>query len=326
MTPAAGIVARNAAVALLALACLSPAAVGGVAAPDGGVTAGVVGRRVAAAPPAPARVPRSAPAPLPQPRRQRPVSAPSRARRADAVQPPGPPRSPRPPRDLPGSRKARDLRRDAPAKTPVRAPVRRQAAPQREPSGEPAPRPTPTATADAAPPPSSGTALPRPPVDAVPRGRYHRIEPGDTAAGIAAAFDLRDEWVVYDANPVLVTPDRLPVGAFLYLPHPTVLPARRPRPGEPGWTGQPSTTVIVDAVWLRLAACESSGNWTSDTGNGYYGGLQFSVESWRAVGGGGLPHQAHPLEQIARADALQRVQGWEAWPTCSVKLGLRAAE
>ena len=69
--------------------------------------------------------------------------------------------------------------------------------------------------------------------------------------------------------------------------------------------------------------CESSGDWGIDSGNGYYGGLQFLPSSWRAVGGRGFPHHAHPVEQIARADALQRIQGWKAWPVCSVKLGLR---
>ena len=167
-----------------------------------------------------------------------------------------------------------------------------------------------------------GAALPLLPPDQTPRGRYHRVEPGDTAASIASAYGLASKWRVYDANPIIVDPDQPPVGAWLYIPHPSMSPQARPRPGQPGYTGEPSATVVVDNIWLQLSACESSGNWGIDTGNGYYGGLQFTLSSWRAVGGAGYPHQAHPMEQIARADYLQRIQGWKAWPMCAGKLGL----
>ncbi len=76
-------------------------------------------------------------------------------------------------------------------------------------------------------------------------------------------------------------------------------------------------------VWDRLAMCESSGDWTANTGNGYYGGLQFLPESWWLVGGTGMPHEASREEQIHRAELLLQVQGWVAWPVCSVRLGLR---
>lgn len=167
-----------------------------------------------------------------------------------------------------------------------------------------------------------GSALPLLPPDEVPRGRYHRVEEGDTAASIASAYGLSNQWAVYDANPVMVDPDQPPVGAWLYIPHPTMNPVARPRPGQPGYTSTPSGTVIVDGVWLQLAQCESSGDWAINTGNTFYGGLQFTLSSWRAVGGAGYPHQAHPMEQIARADYLQRIQGWQAWPACAGKLGL----
>ena len=78
-----------------------------------------------------------------------------------------------------------------------------------------------------------------------------------------------------------------------------------------------------DPVWDRVAQCESGGNWSINTGNGYYGGLQFSLQSWRAVGGSGYPHQATKLEQIDRAERLRAIQGWGAWPSCSSQLGLR---
>jgi hypothetical protein len=80
------------------------------------------------------------------------------------------------------------------------------------------------------------------------------------------------------------------------------------------------------SVWDDLRECEApdwSGGWTANTGNGYYGGLQFSLQSWRAVGGTGYPHQASRHEQIVRGELLLAKQGWGAWPACSRKLGLR---
>lgn len=75
-------------------------------------------------------------------------------------------------------------------------------------------------------------------------------------------------------------------------------------------------------IWDKLAACESGGNWQINTGNGFYGGLQFTISSWHAVGGFGYPNQASKAEQITRAQILQARQGWGAWPICSAKLGL----
>jgi hypothetical protein len=83
------------------------------------------------------------------------------------------------------------------------------------------------------------------------------------------------------------------------------------------------TAATPTGVWDRLAQCESNGNWRINTGNGYYGGLQFSASSWRAVGGSGLPHQASREEQIRRGELLKAKQGWGAWPACTRKLGLR---
>jgi hypothetical protein len=79
-------------------------------------------------------------------------------------------------------------------------------------------------------------------------------------------------------------------------------------------------------TWLRLAQCESGGNWSINTGNGYYGGLQFALMSWRAVDGdlyAARPDLATPLQQMSAAERLLAIQGWGAWPACSRKLGLR---
>lgn len=76
-------------------------------------------------------------------------------------------------------------------------------------------------------------------------------------------------------------------------------------------------------VFDRLAQCESGGNWASNTGNGFYGGVQFSAQTWHSMGGSGLPSEASRAEQIQRASALQKQSGWGQWPACSQKLGLR---
>ena len=89
-----------------------------------------------------------------------------------------------------------------------------------------------------------------------------------------------------------------------------------------GGSSTPSSTPS-GSVWDKLAQCESGGNWSINTGNGYYGGLQFSLSTWRAYGGSGLPSSASREEQIAIAKKLQADAGWGAWPACSSKLGLR---
>jgi len=76
-------------------------------------------------------------------------------------------------------------------------------------------------------------------------------------------------------------------------------------------------------VWDRLVQCEASGNWHASTGNGFQGGLQFTVGTWRAYGGVGSPAAASREQQIAVAERVLRGQGWQAWPACSRALGLR---
>ncbi|WP_406479445.1 transglycosylase family protein [Streptomyces sp. NBC_01615] len=77
-------------------------------------------------------------------------------------------------------------------------------------------------------------------------------------------------------------------------------------------------------VWDRIAKCESGGNWHINTGNGYYGGLQFSAGTWRAYGGtayASTADKASRAAQIAIATKVQHAQGWGAWPTCSARAG-----
>ncbi|WP_406728281.1 transglycosylase family protein [Streptomyces sp. GD-15H] len=77
-------------------------------------------------------------------------------------------------------------------------------------------------------------------------------------------------------------------------------------------------------VWDRIAQCESGGNWHMNTGNGHYGGLQFTASTWRAFGGTAYAptaDRATKSQQIVVATKVQQAQGWGAWPTCSARAG-----
>ena len=87
----------------------------------------------------------------------------------------------------------------------------------------------------------------------------------------------------------------------------------------------PPVTYSGTSVWDDLARCESGGNWAIDTGNGYYGGLQFSYGTWHGYGGGEFaeyPHQATREEQIIVGERLRAARGYAPWPACRAKLGL----
>ncbi|MCQ4607239.1 resuscitation-promoting factor [Corynebacterium pseudogenitalium] len=84
--------------------------------------------------------------------------------------------------------------------------------------------------------------------------------------------------------------------------------------------------VAAGSVWDTLAQCESGGNWSINTGNGYHGGLQFSASTWAAYGGtqyAPTADQATREQQIAIAQKTQASQGWGAWPACTARMGLR---
>ena len=81
-----------------------------------------------------------------------------------------------------------------------------------------------------------------------------------------------------------------------------------------------------DSEWDQVARCESGGNWAINTGNGFYGGVQFDAGTWLAHGGGKYAPRADLAtreEQIAIASKTQAVQGWGAWPVCSSRIGAR---
>jgi LysM repeat protein len=176
------------------------------------------------------------------------------------------------------------------------------------------------------------------------------VKPGDTLSAIAAAYQTT--YVrLYDANAGIQDPNVIFPGEKVRVPNaneqlpdrplpsdaPAPAPVAAPEPAAPAATPaaeeQPApapaqvqsvsySAPASGSVWDRLAQCESGGNWSISTGNGFYGGLQFTTSSWAAVGGSGLPSNASREEQIARAQILQSRQGWGAWPACSAKLGL----
>ena len=111
-----------------------------------------------------------------------------------------------------------------------------------------------------------------------------------------------------------LTPEQMTPGVAVLTPDQfaAVVNHLRAMPAEP-----------AQGVWDRLAACESGGNWSINTGNGYYGGLQFLLSTWRSVGGSGYPHENSRAEQIHRAEILLAQSGWGQWPVCSRRIGMR---
>lgn len=166
------------------------------------------------------------------------------------------------------------------------------------------------------------------------------INAGDSLSLIAKANDSSAQRL-FDANKDIENPDLIYPGDKIRIPSKTEKLATRPMPTyiapEPATAPAPAAmqssyraparvaapTVASGSVWDQLAQCESGGNWSINTGNGFYGGLQFTVSSWQATGGSGLPSDASREEQIMRAEKLLAMQGWGAWPACTSKLGLR---
>jgi hypothetical protein len=129
-----------------------------------------------------------------------------------------------------------------------------------------------------------------------------------------------------------------PVAPPIVVPSaPSVVPSAEPPPPSPAATTPPTTPApavpapaappappatppVVGSepygVWDKIAKCESGGNWSINTGNGYYGGLQFSHRTWKSVGGPGYPHEHSRDVQIHYAKILQARSGWGQW-SCS---------
>ena len=107
----------------------------------------------------------------------------------------------------------------------------------------------------------------------------------------------------------------------------TILAEARPAVVRVGTKPRPSAPAVSNGgVWDSIAQCESNGNWSINTGNGFSGGLQFHPQTWAGHGGTQYAPSAHLAtreQQIAIAEKVQASQGWGAWPACTAKLGLR---
>jgi len=164
---------------------------------------------------------------------------------------------------------------------------------------------------------------------------HYTVKPGDTLSKLAP-----HNWREVAAGNHIANPDLIFVGQVIDLTATAPAPAYRPAQSHhvsstrshraaPAATptrqrtSSASNAPAGGTVWDRLAQCESGGNWGISTGNGYYGGLQFTQGSWNAAGGSGNPANASRAEQIRVAENLRSQQGWGAWPACSSKLGLR---
>ena len=173
----------------------------------------------------------------------------------------------------------------------------------------------------------------------------YTIRPGDTLSQIAArAYGSRADWpAIWWANRRQVPdPDLITAGQQLALPSSHQVPpwlaraalaaaaAARPAPAAPaGATAAPAAQASSPAPassggtnWSAIAACESGGNWAASTGNGFYGGLQFTEQTWLANGGGRYASSANlatPAQQIAVAQNVLASQGIGAWPACGAR-------
>ena len=161
----------------------------------------------------------------------------------------------------------------------------------------------------------------------------YTVKRGDTLSEVARKLGLPSWRSLYTANsdsisnPNLIFPGQrlvVPDGSSSAAERTTVKRTRKATSLRASRTARSSSSPAAgNSVWDRLAQCESGGNWSINTGNGYYGGLQFLPSTWRAHGGTGMPHQASREEQIRVAKRVLQTQGWSAWPVCSRKLGLR---
>jgi|SoiMethySBSTD1v2_1073268.scaffolds.fasta_scaffold65434_1 transglycosylase-like protein len=162
----------------------------------------------------------------------------------------------------------------------------------------------------------------------------------EAAAADTSLVALRQDATVADAARAgalqsLRTTTTLPPTTTTAPPPPTTEEPTTTTTEEPSTTTPPADAPVGEdsgggfgdpssyATWDALAECESGGNWAANTGNGYYGGLQFSASTWHAVGGEGLPSDHSRETQIHFGQVLQARSGWGQWPACTRELGLR---
>jgi transglycosylase-like protein/LysM domain-containing protein len=170
----------------------------------------------------------------------------------------------------------------------------------------------------------------------------YTVRAADTLSAIAArAYGSAADWpAVWWANRRQVPdPDLITAGQRLVLPSSHQVPpwlaraalaataAARPALAAPGGAAAAAAAGSAPASsggvnWSAIAACESGGNWAASTGNGFYGGLQFTGQTWLANGGGRYASSANlatPAQQIAVAQNVLASQGIGAWPVCGAR-------
>jgi LysM repeat protein len=180
---------------------------------------------------------------------------------------------------------------------------------------------------------------------AAPEQKILTVVPGDYLEKLAKANNVTIQRL-YDANGDIQDPDLIFPDQQIRVPDPSEQLAHREMPANAVATqaavaetkaatapakrsSAPRATaasVSDGSVWDRIAQCESGGNWSINTGNGYYGGLQFTASTWNAYGGQAYAARADLASreaQIAVASKVQASQGWGAWPVCSYKAGAR---
>lgn len=163
-----------------------------------------------------------------------------------------------------------------------------------------------------------------------PKTKTVVVQPGDTLIKIAKANHTTYP-KIFDANNIIKDPDLIYPDEKLKIPFKGEKLPDRPispkvtavyyAPSAPTYSNTPApvTSYVSGSVWDKIAACESGGNWSINTGNGYYGGLQFTQSTW--AGAGGLAYAsradlATPSQQIAIASKLSLSN----WPVCGTSL------
>ncbi|MDB5182980.1 MAG: resuscitation-promoting factor RpfB [Candidatus Saccharibacteria bacterium] len=162
------------------------------------------------------------------------------------------------------------------------------------------------------------------------------VNQGDTLIKIAE--DNGSTYIrVFDANTQIANPNLINPGDQIRIPTADEvladreLPAAVAAPVSYAAPAQQATSSVVPViasgdVWDQIAACESHNNWSINTGNGYYGGLQFNYGTWLSNGGGEYAERADLAtreQQIDIASRVQAARGWSPWPACTARLGLR---
>lgn len=173
-----------------------------------------------------------------------------------------------------------------------------------------------------------------------PTNISYTVQNGDTLSSIAQDhLGSANAWpAIWQINQAaLANPDAITPGETLLIPPRGTPVPPAPHVAAPVAAPAPARPVAAPAVqipsapvtagtysgslnWSAVAQCESGGNWAINTGNGYYGGLQFSASTWNAYGGGAYAPTANlasPAEQIAIAEKVLAAQGPNAWPVCS---------